>query len=108
MLPSTYPGESFPLCLLEAFAAHKPVIASNIGEISNMMTNSNGTAGILLEIQSDGQISQTDIDNAIDLMSQKGEPYLRAKSIAEEQAQRFNINKLVEILTDQYRKIINQ
>ena len=41
-------------------------------------------------------------------MSQKGEPYLRAKSIAEEQAQRFNINKLVEILTDQYRKIINQ
>ena len=73
-----------------------------------MMTNSNGTAGILLEIQSDGQISQTDIDNAIDLMSQKGEPYLRAKSIAEEQAQRFNINKLVEILTDQYRKIINQ
>jgi glycosyltransferase involved in cell wall biosynthesis len=49
VLPSTYAGESFPLTLIESLLAGKPCIATDIGEISNMLrTDSGENAGIIL------------------------------------------------------------
>lgn len=49
LLPTRFPGESFPLCLIEAMQCGRPVIATRVGEISRMVTRSDGEAGILIE-----------------------------------------------------------
>ena len=49
ILPTRYGGESFPLTIIQALQEGLPVIATDIGEIANMITNRGGRrAGILL------------------------------------------------------------
>lgn len=38
LLPSYFRGESFPLCILDAIFCRVPVIATDIGEVRNMLT----------------------------------------------------------------------
>ena len=45
ILPSRFPGESFPLVIIECLNAGTPVLASDIGEIRYMLTNDQGIAG---------------------------------------------------------------
>ncbi|MEO1491832.1 MAG: glycosyltransferase [Pseudomonadota bacterium] len=49
ILPTRFDGESFPLCIIQALQEGKPVIATDIGEIRNMLTSDAGTAGIVLD-----------------------------------------------------------
>jgi glycosyltransferase involved in cell wall biosynthesis len=49
LLPSYYGSESLPTVLIEYFYCGVPVIASNIGEIPQMMCTDKGNAGILIE-----------------------------------------------------------
>jgi glycosyltransferase involved in cell wall biosynthesis len=50
ILPTFYPGESQPLSLIECLAAGKPFIASDIGEISSMLTMPEGIAGAVIPL----------------------------------------------------------
>lgn len=51
LLPSRFKGESFPLVLIESFMSGVPVVASDIGEIRNMITAEDGKmAGVLFEL----------------------------------------------------------
>ena len=50
-LPSRFEGESFPLVILDCLYAHKPVLASNIGEIYDMLTENNQVAGAIFELE---------------------------------------------------------
>jgi glycosyltransferase involved in cell wall biosynthesis len=49
-LPSRYLGESFPLVLIECLHAHRPVLASKLGEIENMLSTSKGHAGTVFDL----------------------------------------------------------
>lgn len=42
LLPSRFKGESAPLALIECLLAGRPMIASNVGEISSMLSTENG------------------------------------------------------------------
>ncbi|WP_226583510.1 glycosyltransferase [Acuticoccus sediminis] len=53
ILPTRYPGESAPLCLIQAAQEGLPVIASAIGEIPAMLTLEEGLGGVLVPIQRD-------------------------------------------------------
>ena len=49
LLPSRYPGESYPLVVIDSLMCEKPVIATDLGEIKNqLMTEDGKIAGILL------------------------------------------------------------
>lgn len=51
LLPSYFSGESFPLVIIECLFAGKPVIASNVGEIPNMLTTEDSRmAGIVFDM----------------------------------------------------------
>jgi glycosyltransferase involved in cell wall biosynthesis/ubiquinone/menaquinone biosynthesis C-methylase UbiE len=50
-LPSRFKGESFPLVLMDCLHAGKPMLASNIGEINQMLQTDEGLAGELFELQ---------------------------------------------------------
>lgn len=49
-LPSRYIGESFPLVLIECLYSNRPILASNIGEIKNMLSTSEGSAGTVFDL----------------------------------------------------------
>lgn len=55
-LPSRFPGESFPLVIIDSLNAGTPVLASDIGEISYMLTTDAGPAGALFSLDEDWQI----------------------------------------------------
>ena len=44
-LPSKFRGESFPLVIIECLQTGRPVLASDIGEVSYMLDSGDGLAG---------------------------------------------------------------
>lgn len=50
LLPTYFESESQPLIIIEFLAQKKPVIATDIGEIRNMLVHGNKQAGILIPI----------------------------------------------------------
>lgn len=102
MLPSTYPGESFPLCILEAFQAGKPVIATNIGEIPNMLTTSEGVAGRIIPIVKNHPDIAA-LDDAIEILVNKGDEYKSAVNAACLAAKKFSMDNLVKELLECYK-----
>jgi glycosyltransferase involved in cell wall biosynthesis len=51
LLPSRFRGESFPLALIECLGAGKPILASNIGEIEQMLRAEDGLAGEVFDLE---------------------------------------------------------
>ena len=50
-LPSRFRGESFPLVVIDCFHSNRPMLASNVGEISRMMLTSDGHAGTVFDLE---------------------------------------------------------
>lgn len=53
LLPSTYKAESLPLCIIEFLFCGKPVIASNIGAIKDMLECNNEYAGYVIDLKNE-------------------------------------------------------
>ncbi|CAN7660029.1 glycosyltransferase [Rhizobium sp. LjRoot258] len=49
-LPSRFKGESAPLVLIDCLLSGKPVLASNVGEIRDMLDTPEGVAGALFDL----------------------------------------------------------
>lgn len=64
LLPSVYASESLPTVVIEYLYCGKPVIASDAGEISNMLHVDEKDAGIIIPIK-EGEISITEIKDAM-------------------------------------------
>lgn len=56
LLASRYKGESFPLVVIDALFCGKPVIASDIGEIRNMLTVDGKVPGAIFSLNKNSQI----------------------------------------------------
>lgn len=50
-LPSRYPAESFPLVLIECLHSGRPLLASNLGEIEQMIATGRGHAGTVFDLK---------------------------------------------------------
>ena len=50
-LPSRFSGESFPLVIIDCLQSGKPVIASDMGEISNMLNGPDGISGCVFSLE---------------------------------------------------------
>ena len=55
LLPTRYPGESFPLCLIQAMQVGIPAIATDTGEISKMICQRGQQAGLTIPYLEDDQ-----------------------------------------------------
>ncbi len=56
LLPTYFKSESLPTAIVEYLAFKKPVIATNIGEIKNMLIKGEIVAGTLIELQEQEQV----------------------------------------------------
>lgn len=54
LLPSTFSGESMPLAVMEALLCGKPVLATAVGEVPDMLRHGDALAGALLPLEAAG------------------------------------------------------
>ena len=66
LLPSRYPGESFPLSLIQAFQVGVPCIATDIGEIKKMSAIGSKKAGIIFPSTEDTEKFIDDLSRAME------------------------------------------
>jgi glycosyltransferase involved in cell wall biosynthesis len=106
LLPSYFKGESYPLVLIEFFMAGLPVVASNIGEIFNMITlDGHKKAGILIELHDD-KVNPDELAAAIVKMCRDVKFYNECVASARLMKERYNIDNVAEQYLNVYMRIV--
>ncbi|MGM9571812.1 MAG: glycosyltransferase [bacterium] len=95
-LPSRFPGESFPLVIIDCFFCQRPVIASNIGEIAyQLFDEEKNCAGALFDLE-DGAVPISRVADIIIRFAERGQEYQKACETAAKQAEKFSIARTAE------------
>jgi len=97
VLPSRY--ETFPMTILEAYACGKPVIASNIGGLRELVDD--GKTGLLIDVGDVDQLARAIfslLNNEVEIkeMGSMGRQYVKSN---------FSIEKVVEKLEKVYEEV---
>lgn len=104
LLPSTFPGESFPLVLIECLAVQKPFIGTDIGEIKSMLTLDDGSvAGEVLSLDH-GMVDVPELARAILKFSKSEKAYLAAQKNAVKLSERYAMDPIAA----QYKRIYQE
>jgi|GEM_PF-779640 len=106
LLPSCFKGESFPLLLIECFMAEIPIIATNVGEVANMMTvDKNICAGALINLHN-GKVDANDLAEAMVKMVLNRDQYNDYVAAARILKDRFNIDLIAQQYLTVYKQIL--
>ncbi|WP_457743514.1 glycosyltransferase, partial [Sulfurimonas sp.] len=95
IVPTRFEGESYPLCIIQALQVGLPVIATDVGEIKSMLTDSEGeVAGIILANERNTQLFIKNLELA---MNQVIDVERRKKysNVSKKIAKRYSISDLV-------------
>jgi len=68
VLPTYFEGESSPYSVIEYLSCSKPVIASDKGEIRDMLSANNDIAGIIIQIRDDNKPSVKELMEAMEIL----------------------------------------
>lgn len=98
LLPSEYAGESFPLLIIDSFFAGRPVVSSNLGEVSAMIED----AGIVFDLVN-GKVPVAKLAKILRTLADNPERYEQMKSRVEFVAEKFWIEHVAEKYIDVYR-----
>ena len=94
-----------PLSIIEAFSVGKPVIASDVGQIRQLLSCENGFAGEIFELKN-GKIPIETVGNIIASFVLNTEKYTRAQANAEKKKRDFSIQNTTQLYLDVYKKVI--
>jgi len=100
IFPSSFSGESFPLFILECLQSGLPVVATDIGEIPNMVMIEGEMAGCVVSgNQSDEALVDEMVQALVELATDENTMML-AKQRAGKAAARFSMDRLVDFYLD--------
>jgi glycosyltransferase involved in cell wall biosynthesis len=100
VLPSRY--ETFPMAILEAYACGKPVVASEVGGLRDLVKN--GETGLLFKPEDVKQLAER-ISNILNDDKMAEEMGLRGRNFVEED---FTIEKIIEKLEKLYEEVVEK
>ncbi len=103
ILPSTFSGESFPMTLVEAIMVCKPAIATDLGEIREMLTSESGVAGAVLPLV-DGKVPVEMLSEQIVRFAGDAAAYEQACVASRALAKRFDIREIAGRYLDIFAK----
>jgi glycosyltransferase involved in cell wall biosynthesis len=108
LLPSTFPGESAPLTVIECLMAGKPMIASDVGEIADMMSDEQGSlAGELIDISS-GRIDVAEVARLIVSLASDPAAYAEKVRVCRAISPRFRMESVVRQYLSVYSGAVAQ
>jgi hypothetical protein len=94
LLPTTFPGESFPLSIIECFMAGKPMMVTEVGEVRGMLTESPGQMGGWLIAPDDLAEDPATVGAQLaGVVGDKAE-YSARREIAQQLANRFDMDQV--------------
>ena len=91
LLPSEYAGESFPLLIIDSFFAGRPVVSSNLGEVSAMI----GEAGIVFDLVN-GKVPIDALAEILRTLADNPDAYEKINRHVAEAAEKFSIERVAE------------
>ena len=100
LLPSYFVGESLPLVLIEMMAKGLPLIATQIGEIPDIVGTGDGAAGLLVPLKDDG----LDMDALVAAAQHMLAPAVRTTFGTNARA-RFDAKYRLDQMVDRYAKV---
>ena len=104
LVPTRFKGESYPLVIIECLQCGKPVIATDIAEVKNQLTDENGNlAGALLSLK-DWKLDVEEIAKIITSLANDSKYYTKVKKRCNSAAKKFNIENVARM----YRKIYEE
>ncbi|WCK78149.1 glycosyltransferase family 4 protein [Agrobacterium fabrum] len=105
LLPSRYPGESFPLSLIQAFQVGVPCIATDVGEIKRMTTHDARQAGIIFKPTDDTEMFVDELSETMEkILDESLREELRKTAISLGKC--FDINQLASEYLMEYLSLI--
>ena len=107
ILPSYYSSESAPLSLIEALQCEIPVIASDIGDIKQMLSSEYGMAGMVF-VLNDWKVSIQEVTKCIEKLVTDRVFYQKCKDCAREKAKDFDINKIAQKYLEVFKMAISR
>ena len=105
-LPSRFPGESFPLVIIDCFQANRPVLASNIGEIAKMIETDSGPAGRLFPLDN-WRIPIQRVAEMIVEYATNNDLYLEHLGRVPEASKKFDIEKMLHSYEMVYQEVLD-
>ncbi len=108
IVPTRFRGESYPLVIIECLQSGRPVIATDIAEVKNQLSDGKGNlAGILLHLKN-WKLDTNEIADAILRMCNDPVFYQELASHCTNAAQKFDISKVTAAYIMNYREIMDQ
>lgn len=95
ILLSTFGAESQPTTVIEALKCAEPIIASNVGDLKNMLTTDKGLAGILIDVKENG-IDLLEAARAMKFIYKNGAEYNNFRRNATIAAEKFDLSACLE------------
>ncbi len=105
LLPTRFPGESFPFTLLESLTAGTPIIASDIGEIRRIVEPDGVAAGIVVPFLGDDDEFTAAFAAAMSRMLGSRETFAQG---AEFRAQDYSFERLTESYEELYASVLEE
>jgi glycosyltransferase involved in cell wall biosynthesis len=106
MVPSRFSGESYPLCIIQAFQTGTPVIGSRIGEIATMLAPPDRMpAGVLIEPSEDNDLFVRSLEDAMEIMLSEPSRNEYAKA-ARMLGEGYSMDKLVSVYCHLYESLL--
>jgi glycosyltransferase involved in cell wall biosynthesis len=90
-----FKSESFPLTIIDCLFAGKPYIATDVGEIRNILTSAGQVAGEVLPLD-DWQVPIETVAESLVAYVDKGERYQEAASLAQKIASQYRIDVVIQ------------
>ena len=88
-----FKSESFPLTIVDCLFGGKPYIASDVGEIRNMLTVSDGVAGAVVELE-DWEVPIEQVARTVADFASDEQRYQHAKGLVQEVVKRYQIDNV--------------
>lgn len=104
-LPSKFRGESFPLVIIECLQAGRPFLASDLGEIRNMLASSAGNAGTVVGLKG-GEVDVPAVAAEIARLASDAQYYEGLTVGAREAVKKFDPGILARKHDEVYRRVI--
>jgi L-malate glycosyltransferase len=108
VLPTYFPGESLPNSVIEYLAVGKPVIATEVGGIPEMLTYSGQEAGFLVRLDADGRANISQLAEAMRRYVNDSGSYEKHAAIAHQAFKKFNMQTCIEAYEELFRQVLNQ
>ncbi|MGN5130901.1 glycosyltransferase [Aeromonas hydrophila] len=105
LLPSKFKGESAPLVVIDCLLVGKPILASNVGEIANMISSSEGIAGQLLELDK-WELNSKEMGECIAALANQSDKYQELCSHVASASSKYSIDSMTNSYEMVYRSCL--